>query len=132
MDLEEVYEARYRMYKEGYIIDEDMNVFMMYASYVGSLIRIAYYKYVYKQGFDVRALADACVIIYMFGFVYQFEFEKYLNRKEVKAVLNKTRYPIWTKMGLVGANTKDLSKYGNEFSEYMDSLENELVTAQFE
>ena len=127
MDLEEVYEAKYRMYKEGYIIDEDMIVFMMYASYIGSLKRTAYYKYVHKQGFDVRALADACVIVYMFGFVYQLEFEKYLNRKEVKAVLNKTRYPIWTKMGLVGTNTKDLIKYGNEFCEYMDRLGDEVV-----
>ena len=129
VDLDEVYEARYRMYKANQILDEDMMIFMMYASYIGSLKRISYYKYVHKRGFDVRALADACVLVYMFGFAYQLEFEKYLNRKEVKTAINKTRYPVWTKMGLVGASTKDLSKYGNEFSNYMDSLENELVTA---
>jgi len=129
VDLEEVYEAKSRMYKANQILDEDMIIFMMYASYIGSLKRIAYYKYVHKLGFDVRALADACILIYMFGFVYQFEFEKYLNRKEVKAVLNKTRYPEWTKMGLVGCSTSDLIKLGDEFSKYMDSLENELVTA---
>lgn len=127
MDLEEVYKAKYRMYKANYILDEDMMIFMMYASYIGSLKRISYYKYVHKKGFDVRALADACVLVYMFGFGYQLEFGNYLNRKEVKAVLNKTRFPNWTKMGLVGANTKDLIKYGDEFSDFMDRLGNELV-----
>lgn len=127
VDFDEVYKARYRMYKAGYILNEDLMVFMMYASYIGSLKRICYYKYVHKQGFDARALADACVLVYMFGFAYQLEFEKHLNRKEVKEAINKTRYPIWTKIGLVGANTKDLIKYGEKFSEYLDSLEEETV-----
>jgi|SRR5690625_3779310 len=129
VDLKEVYDAKSRMYEEGYILDKDMMIFMMYASYVGSLKRISYYKYVHKQEFDVRALADACVMVCVFGGVYRFEFEKHLNKKEVKAALNKTRYPKWTKFGLIGGSTKELIDLGEEFSEYMDSLNEELVTA---
>ncbi|KYG28155.1 hypothetical protein [Alkalihalobacillus trypoxylicola] len=124
VDMVEIYEARSRESHAGYIIDEDMWIFMNFASYAGSLMRISYYKYVYKKGFDVRALADASVIVYMFQGVYKFNLEPYINKKEVKAALNKTRYPKWTRLGLIGGSTKELIDLGKEFGVYMDGFLN--------
>ena len=120
--LEEVHVAQSRMFTENRIIDDDLMTFMMHASYIGSLKRITYYKYVHRFGFDVRALADACVMVLMFGGVYKFDFEPYLKDKEVKAAMKKTPYPAWTKLGLIGGSTKELSDLGKEFSEYLDNL----------
>lgn len=123
VDLQEVYEARRRMIEVNQIIEQDIPIFLMFASYAGCLLRISYYKYVHKLGFDVRALADAAVMTYMFGFVYQFEFEPYIKRKEIKIELEKTRYPKWTKIGLVGGSTREITELGEEFSQYMDKLD---------
>lgn len=110
------------MYRAGKILDDDIPVFISYASYIGSLKRIAYYKYVHQRGFDVRALADACILTLMFSGVYRFEFEPYIRRKEIKQVIDRTRYPKWTIIGLLGGSTNDMVKYGDEFSAYMDDL----------
>ncbi len=122
VDILEVYEAKSRMYDANYIIDDDIPVFINYASYVGSLFRISYYKYVHKRGFDVRALADASVITLMFSGVYRFEFIPYLGRKEVRDAINRTRWPEWTKIGLIGGSTSDIVKNGTKFARYMDDL----------
>lgn len=123
IDISEVYEAKTRMYSANEIIDEDIPIFINYASYVGSLFRISYYKYVYKRGYDVRALADASVLTLMFNGVYRFEFEPYLHRKDVRDAVNATRWPAWTKIGLVGGNTSDIVKNGQIFVDYMNELE---------
>lgn len=122
VDINVVHEAKSRMYQTNEIIDDDIPVFIHYASYIGSLFRISYYKYVYKRDLDVRALADASVLVLMFNGVYRFEFEKYLKRKEISGVINKTRWPEWTKLGLIGGNTSDIVKYGNKFVDYMNEL----------
>jgi len=114
--------AKVRMYNANRIIDEDIPLFIEFASYIGTLFRIAYYKYVHKMGFDVRALADASVLVFLFNDVYRFEFEPYLRRKEIKSIIDSTRYPQWTRFGLVGGSTKQLIDMGEEFSRYMDNL----------
>lgn len=115
--------AKARMYNANRIIDEDIPLFIEFAAYIGSLFRIAYYKYVHKLGFDVRALADASVLVFLFSDVYRFEFEPYLRRKEFKSIIDSTRYPNWTRFGLVGGSTRQLIDMGEEFSRYMDNLE---------
>lgn len=122
INIAELYDARKRMIDVGFIIDSDIPIFVAFADYVGSLKRIAYYKLVHRRGYDVRSLADAVTITFMFNSVYAFAFEPYLRRKEVKSAIEKTRYPAWTKLGLVGGGTQDLVKYGNTFSAYMDEL----------
>ena len=122
-DFPEVIEAKARMYRANEILDKDIPIFIYFASYIGSLFRIAYYKYVHKHGFDVRALADASVRIFMFQDVYRFEFQPYVRRKEVRTVIDSTMYPKWTRLGLLGGSTKELSDLGKEFSEWMDSLD---------
>ncbi len=111
-----------RMYEKNQIIDEDIKTFVMFASYVGTLLRINYYRYVYKRKFDVRALADAAVMSLMFGNAFRFEFEPYVRTKKIRDTINKTRYPKWTRIGLLGGSTKEIVDLGNEFSEYMDDL----------
>lgn len=123
LDLDGIHAARGRMWKANQIVDEDLMICMSFASYVGSLIRINYYRYVHKLGFDVRALFDASIIMFMFNGVYQFEFENFIKDKNVKEVMQKTRYPKWTKIGLLGGSTSEWIKLGDEFSEYMDGLE---------
>lgn len=125
VDINLVYEAKSRMYETNEIIDEDIPIFINYASYIGSLLRISYYKYVHKYGFDVRALADASILVLMFNGVYRFEFEKYLKRKEISESIKKTRWPYWTKLGLIGGNTSDIVKYGNQFVDFMGELKRE-------
>lgn len=115
--------AKARMYNANRIINEDIPLFIEFASYIGSLFRIAYYKYVHKMGFDVRALADASVLVFLFNDVYRFELEPYLRRKEIKSIIDSTRYPKWTRFGLVGGSTRQLIDMGEEFSRYMDNLE---------
>lgn len=122
VDLEEVYNAKLRMRNAGEILDDDIPVFICFASYVGALKRIAYYKYVHKLGFDVRALADACVLTFMFNDVYRFEFQPYLRRKEIRSVIDRTSYPEWTKIGLIGGSTSDIKKYGDKFAEEMEAI----------
>lgn len=126
VDISEVYEAKMRMYSANEIIDEDIPIFINYASYIGSLFRISYYKYVHKRGYDVRALADASVLTLMFSGVYRFEFEPYLRSKEVSDVIKGTRWPAWTRIGLVGGSTSDIVKNGQIFVDYM----NELIRAE--
>lgn len=121
----DVVDAKARMYAVNEIIDEDIPIFMRFASYIGSLVRISYYKYVHKRGFDVRALADAMVMVLMFGDAYRFEFDKHLRKKEVKQALDATRYPEWTRVGLIGESTRKIADLGNKFSEYMDGLKAE-------
>ena len=123
VDYMDVVEARIRMYRAGHIIDDDIPTFIMFANYIGTLKRIAYYKYVHKGGTDVRYLADACVKAFMFNDVYRFEFTPYLRRREFKKVIDATPYPKWTRFGLVGGSTKQLVDMGEEFSRYMDNLE---------
>jgi len=122
IELEEVHRAKLRMYEKGEVIDQDIITFVLFASYVGTLKRLCCYKYVFGKGFDVRALADASVLILMFNDVYRFEFEPFMNRKEVKKELEKTRWPEWTKIGLIGTDTKNLIKQSKAFNEYRESL----------
>ncbi len=121
-DLEEVQTAKFRMYSAGEILDADIPIFICYASYIGSLKRIAYYKFVHQRGFDVRALADACTLTLMFSGVYRFEFEPYIRRKEIRQLIDRTRYPKWTIIGLLGGSMREIVDLGDEFSKYMDSL----------
>lgn len=128
IELEGVINAKQRMYDAGEVLNDDIPTFIQFASYAGSLIRIAYYKYVHKQGFDVRALADAAVQVYMFNDVYRFEFQDYLRRKEVRQAINKTRWPAWTRVGLIGESTRRVIDLGEEFCAYMDGLDEEEAT----
>ena len=120
VDYDEVMDARHRMYKKGEYIEEDIPVFISFASYIGTLKRLAYYNFVHKQGVDVRYLADASVKAFMFSGVYRFELQRYLRRKVFNDVINKTRYPKWTRLGLIGGSTREIIDLGEEFAEYMD------------
>jgi hypothetical protein len=103
--------------------DKNLHEIMLKASYNGNLIRIAYYKYVHKHGFDARALMDAIVLEYVMQGVFLFNFENLLRDADVKKAINVTRWPEWTKFGLIGGSTTELIKLGDKFSEYMDGLE---------
>lgn len=124
VDYVDVVEARIRMYSAGHIIDDDIPTFIMFANYIGTLKRIAYYKYVHKGGIDVRYLADACVKAFMFNDVYRFEFTPYLRRREFKKVIDATPYPKWTRLGLIGGSTNDLANLGEEFCKNIEEAIN--------
>jgi hypothetical protein len=114
-----------RALSDGNWAEENLREIMMKASYNGSLVRIAYYKYVHKRGFDVRALADAVVLRYIITSVFLFGFENLLRDTDVNKAIKETRCPDWTKFGLIGGSTADLIKLGDKFSEYMNGLEDD-------
>lgn len=95
---------------------------ILFASWVGTLIRIAYYKYVHKRGFDPRALWDAIILEYTFSEVFLTHLQSEVRKNPFKKLIEKTRYPEWTKVGLLGGNTSQIKKLGEEFSQYMDEL----------
>ena len=114
VDYDHVVDARVRLHREG-LVDDDIPIFVMFGNYIGALKRIAYYRYVCKRGIDVRYLADACVIAFMFNNVYRFELSPYLRRKEFRRLINATPYPKWTRLGLIGGSTKELTDLGDDF-----------------
>lgn len=96
---------------------------LMRANYNGAIARISYYKYVYKYGFDVRALWDALISTWMMNGVWLPSLDKVVNSLEFKTELKRFKYPKWVKFGLIGGSLNHLKKMGDEFCEEMERLE---------
>lgn len=122
IEIDKVYQTRAKIKESGVLSREEILILILFANYAGTLLRVSYYKYVHQQGFDVRALFDAAVIIYTLNNVHQFDFESLLKKKKVKDIINRTSFPEWTKIGLVGGSTKKINQLGKDFSRYMDQL----------
>lgn len=88
----------------------------MRGNYTGAVARIAYYRFVHRLGFDVRALWDAIILEWMFYFVWQPEFDQAIKTQEFKKALRRFQYPQWVEFGLVGGGLDTLKKMGEEFS----------------
>ena len=101
---------------------EKIKELIMFASHAGTVLRLAYYHLVHKQGIDVRLLFDAVVKVYTFQGIYQHQLERFVNKGHFKQMINSTRHPFWTKFGLIGGGIKELSDEGKKFSKYMDEL----------
>jgi hypothetical protein len=125
VDYENYAQAKLAL-SDGDWSEENLREIMLKASYNGSIVRIAYYKYVHKLGFDVRALMDAVVLRYVMVGVFLFQFESLLRDPGVKKAIKETRWPEWTKFGIIGGSTSELIKLGDKFSEYMNELEDDV------
>lgn len=121
------YEIIRSFYENGYrddlFSDEDIAILVMRGSHVGDLLRIAYYKYVHKLGFDPRAYWDAVVRVFMLGRIFRYDLEQLRSEKRIKDTIKRTRYPKWSEWGLFGnCGLSQIKKMGNEFCEFLDSL----------
>lgn len=122
IDYDKYGQARRAIYTDEWN-DKILREIMLKASYNGSLVRISYYKFVHKRRFDARALMDAVVKIYIMHSVLLFDFDGHLRDPDVKKAIKETRWPEWTKFGLIGGSMKQLIKLGEEFCDYMDGSE---------
>lgn len=118
--LEEFYKAKLAILN-GDWAEENILEVLMRGNYTGAVARIAYYRFVHRLGFDVRALWDAIILEWMFRFVWQHEFDQAIKTKEFKKALRRFQYPQWVEFGLIGGGLDKLKKMGEEFSLYMES-----------
>ena len=113
--LEEFYKAKLAI-MNGDWSEENILEVLMRGNYTGAVARIAYYRFVHRLGFDVRALWDAIILEWMFYFVWQPEFDQAIKTQEFKKALRRFQYPQWVEFGLVGGGLDTLKKMGEEFS----------------
>jgi hypothetical protein len=84
--LEEFYKAKLAILN-GDWAEENILEVLMRGNYTGAVARIAYYRFIHRLGFDVRALWDAIILEWMFYFVWQPEFDQAIKTKEFKKSL---------------------------------------------
>ncbi|WPZ17808.1 hypothetical protein UM396_14580 [Geobacillus subterraneus] len=120
--LEEFYKAKLAILN-GDWAEENILEVLMRGNYTGAVARIAYYRFVHRLGFDVRALWDAIILEWMFYFVWQPEFDQAIKTQKFKKALRRFQYPQWVEFGLIGGGLDKLKKMGEEFSLYMESRE---------
>jgi hypothetical protein len=118
--LEEFYKAKLAILN-GDWAEENILEVLMRGNHTGAIARIAYYRFIHRLGFDVRALWDAIILEWMFYFVWQPEFDQAIKTKEFKRALRRFQYPQWVEFGLVGGGLDKLKKMGEEFSLYMEA-----------
>ena len=126
IDQEAYQRAKEKLYKTDDInalTDDEWMSIIMYGSHVGDVMRLTYYKFVHKRGFDPRAYWDALIMALLLGLVWNNALENALKDKRIKALINRTRYPRWTVYGLVGGKWADIQRDAREFCAYMDELE---------
>lgn len=95
---------------------------LMRANYNGAIMRIAYYKFVHKLGFDVHALWDALILEWQFSGVWDYQIGELLTQPEFKRALKKFQYPEWVRMGMSGGSITKLRRLGDKFAEEMEAL----------
>lgn len=122
--LEEFYKAKLAILN-GDWTEENILEVLMRGNHTGAVARIAYYRFVHRIGFDVRALWDAIILGWMFQFVWVPELEEAIKSKQFKQALRRFRYPEWVEFGTVGGGLDKLKKMGEEFSLYMESVQRE-------
>lgn len=117
--LEEFYKAKLAILN-GDWTEENILEVLMRGNHTGAIARIAYYRFIHRLGFDVRALWDAIILEWMF-YVWQPEFDQAIKTKEFKKALRRFQYPEWVEFGLVGGGLDKLKKMGEEFSIQMEA-----------
>lgn len=121
IDIDDFYRAKIAVLNDDWST-ENITEVLMRANYNGAIARIAYYKYIYKQGFDPRSLWDALILTWMMNGVWLFALDKAVNEPEFKTELKRFKYPEWVKFGLIGGGLDGLKKMGDEFCEEMERL----------
>lgn len=127
-DLDEYYSAKMQLY-HGNWSDEVITEVLLRANYNGAIMRIAYYKFVHKLGFDVRALWDALILEWQFSGVWDYKIGEWLKQPEFKRALKKFQYPEWVRMGMSGGSIAKLRRLGDKFAEEMEALSDKEAIA---
>ena len=120
--LEEFYKAKLAILN-GDWAEENILEVLMRGNHTGAVARIAYYRFVHRLGFDVRALWDAIILGWMFRFVWVPEFDQAIKTKGFKKALRRFQYPEWVKFGLIGGSIQELKRMGGEFADEMKAIE---------
>lgn len=126
IDQEAYQRAKEKLYEIGdlnALTDDEWMSIIMYGSHVGDVMRLTYYKFVHKLGFNPKAYWDALIMALLLGLVWNNALENALKDKRIKALINRTRYPRWTVYGLVGGKWSDIQRDARKFCAYMDELE---------
>lgn len=105
------------------LTDDEWLTIIMRGSHVGDVMRIAYYRYVYRRGYDPDAYWHAIIKGLLLGGVFMPWMDAALKDRRVKSLIKRTRYPRWTVYGLIGGNRADIQRDAKKFCAYMDELE---------
>lgn len=119
--MDDFYRAKLAIY-DGDWSPANIAEVLMRANYNGAIMRIAYYKFVHKLGFDVRALWDALILEWQFSGVWDYRIGELLTQPEFKRVLKKFQYPEWVRMGMSGGSITKLRRLGDKFAKEMEAL----------
>ena len=119
--MDDFYRAKFAIY-DGDWSPENIAEVLMRANYNGAIMRITYYKFVHKLGFDVRALWDALILEWQFSGVWDYQIGEWLTQPEFKRALKKFQYPEWVRMGMSGGSITKLRRLGDKFAEEMEAL----------
>ena len=119
--MDDFYRAKLAIY-DGDWSQANIAEVLMRANYNGAIMRIAYYKFVHKLGFDVRALWDALILEWQFSGVWDYQIGEWLTQPEFKRALKKFQYPEWVRMGMSGGSITKLRRLGDKFAEEMEAL----------
>lgn len=106
---------------ENWPTGDEIRTVVLMGSHIGTVIRIAYLKTVWRMKLEPAAFWNAIVKVFIFG-LWAEDFDKLLKTAEAKKIINKTTHPEWVVVGVVGTDWKKLRGMCEKFCKWYESL----------
>lgn len=115
----------WKVYNQEPLTKDELITIISTSSHYGSVLRIAYLKFVYNGSIEPFLYWDMVIKYFVLGGVWNDGFKYIFDMPEAKRLIKKISHPNWVRIGLVGCDWKVLWKECEKFCRHMEELKRE-------